>query len=78
MRGSDDPHRPAAVLAGLDVDPEHAFEALCPGHGTALVRFSAIRIGLPLPAAPGRGDLRTIATVWCEHTMEATNLDRWC
>ena len=29
MRGSDDPHRPAAKLTGLDIDPEHPIEALC-------------------------------------------------
>jgi SAM-dependent methyltransferase len=30
----DDPYRPAAGLTGLDVDPEHALEALRPAHGS--------------------------------------------
>jgi hypothetical protein len=32
---SDDPHCAAIVLAGFNVDPEHALEALGPGHGSA-------------------------------------------
>ena len=42
----------------FDVDPEHALKALCPGHRTAFLWTGIIRIRLPPPAAPGRGDLR--------------------
>jgi len=31
LDAGDDPHRPAARLAGLDVDAEDSFQALCPG-----------------------------------------------
>jgi hypothetical protein len=35
MRESGDPHHAATVLAGFNVDPKDALEALCPGHGLA-------------------------------------------
>ena len=59
----DDPHRPAAVLADFDIDPEHALEALCPSHGLASLGLGLVRIGLSPPAAPRRGDPSAVAVV---------------
>jgi len=32
LDGADDRKLPAAASAGLDIDPEDALQALCPGH----------------------------------------------
>lgn len=67
----DDPERPATVAAGLDVDAEHALEALRPRHGrTALGRcFAGVVAGAPA-TTPGR-DLRAQGAVRSKHPVEA-------
>lgn len=67
--------RTAAMLAGLDVDPEHALEPLCPSHRLALLGHGAVRIGFSPPPAPGRGDAGTVATVGREYAMKPREVD---
>jgi hypothetical protein len=46
LNACDDPHRTAAGRAGIDVDPEYAFQALRPGHrgeDYPSVRFSLVQ-----------------------------------
>jgi len=46
----DDPYRAATVLAGFNVDPEHALEALSSVHGLASLR---LRLFVETPPHPG-------------------------
>ena len=39
LDAGDDPHRAAALLTDLDINPEHTLESFCPGHGATLLRF---------------------------------------
>jgi len=70
----DDAHRAAAARAGLDVDAEHALQALCPAHrGAPLGRRSRLGPGRTCPALapPSIGDQCAVRTVGCEHAVVA-------
>lgn len=65
---SDDLDRTAAAFTGLDIDAEHTFEALRPGHG-GMPRGIRLRV---IPAvAPGRGHPGPQSAVGGEHTVIA-------
>jgi len=69
----DDLHRPAAGLAGLDVDGEDPSQALGPGHGAASVGWAFVSFcsWLPAPtlAAPRGGDLAAPGVRWREEAV---------
>jgi hypothetical protein len=77
FNAGNDLNLPGAPLAGLDVNIEHPFEPLHPGH-----RHMALRRHLVLPALPGgltplappapprRRDTHTKLAIWCEHPMK--------
>ena len=82
LDAGDDPHRPAAGRAGLDVDPEHPLEALRPGHrGTAFGRRRLLRIRGPgvltAPAPLGRRHARPVLAVWRKDAVETAQVDPW-
>ena len=69
--------RTAAGRAGLDVDTEHPFQALRPGHrGAAFGRCRFIQIlcrrMLTAPAPPSRCHPRTVFAVWRKHPYVRT------
>jgi len=78
LDAGDDAHRPAAGRAGLDVDLEHALEALCPSHRSpALGRGTVVCLGRCLAscalAPPGLRHLEApVRAVRGEHAVEAT------
>ncbi len=76
----NDAHRAAAGRAGLNVDAEHALEALGPAHCAApLGRCSCIGLGRTRPAfaPPGPGDQCAVRTVGCELTVVASEVHPW-
>jgi hypothetical protein len=80
LNARDDAHRPAAGRAGLDVNTEHPFQALRPGHrGAAFGRCRLLGIrGLGMPASPaplGRCHPRTVFAVGRKHAVEARQVD---
>ena len=72
----DDPHRPAAFPAGLDIDIEHPLETLrpahrCPSLGGSLFLARLGRFGFVPPPPPGRGHQRAVFAVRCKYPMKA-------
>jgi len=77
----DDPHRPTAGRAGLDIDPEDPLEALRPTHrGAAFGWASLFRIRcrgmLASPAPLGRCHLRAVFAVWRKDPWKRVRLTR--
>jgi hypothetical protein len=64
------------LLAGLDLDPEHPLQPLCPAHGTVPLgrRTQVCRHGL---APPFRRDLRPPPTVRREHAVIPGQVCPW-
>lgn len=73
LDAGDDLQRSAAALTGIDVDGEHAFEALHPRHRDMLGCGGLGARGLRWPAAAsaGRGDGGTHAACGGEHPVES-------
>ena len=67
--------RPATVAAGLDVDSEHALEALCPRHGGTPLGGCLRDVIAGAPAASPRCHLRTQRAVGRKNAMEAREVD---
>jgi len=76
----DDLHGSAAGLASLDIDVEHALEALRPGHddmafGGCPFCKSIGSIGIASLAPAGRRDQCPVIGVGGEYAMEAGKID---
>ncbi len=76
----DDLHGSAAGLASLDIDVEHALEALRPGHddmafGGCPFCKSIGSIGIASLAPAGRRDQCPVIAVGGEYAMEAGKID---
>src|SRR5690606_7316079 len=67
----------AAAPTGVDVDGEHAFEALHPGHRDVLGRGGRVVRGLrwSAAAAAGGGDVGAQAACGGEHAVESREVD---
>ena len=77
FNAGNDLHGTAALLTGLDVDPENTLQALSPAHGLTLLRPGSLLVGRSSLTASGRGDLRAPATVRGKYPMEAGEIDSW-
>lgn len=65
----DDLHRATAQIAGLDVDLEHAFQALSPSHRRVTLGCRLVLILSRAPAAFGWSHLLAQAAVWGKYAM---------
>ena len=74
LNAGNELHRPAAMLTGLDVDPEYGFETFSPCHGSALFGRTGVSLGAGL-AAPGRCDARPPTAVWGKDAVETGQID---
>jgi len=78
----NDPYRPPALLTGFDVDTEHEFQALGPGHsGMTLGGVSVIGVAVSLLrplaslAPPGWSDGCPMFAVRRAFSMKASGVD---
>ena len=75
FNAGDDFDGAATFWARFNVDVEHPFEPLCPGHGCQALRRRWIWclfkcLNLSTLAPPGRCDQRPVLAIRCEHTRD--------